>query len=71
MDLILSQLRLTKVNASLNNKEQKKQWQKELNDWFQGKETILINNKYIVEDRVKQISCKDFNNMFGTNIKYF
>jgi hypothetical protein len=70
MDLILSQLQLTQVRACLSTEQQKAQWQKELNDWFDGYETILRKGEYIVEERPIQIGCEDFNKTFGTNLKY-
>lgn len=70
MDLILSQLQLTQVRVSLSNEQQKAQWQKEINDWFKGYETILVKGQYILEERVHEIGCDDFNNTFGTNLKY-
>lgn len=69
MDLILSQLRLTPVNEKFTDKEQKVQWQQELNDWFEGLETFRDGDEYITEERLKTIELEEFNQIFGTNLK--
>ena len=70
MDWTYEQLILTDVSKTKTPQQQKEQWQKELNDWFNGFETIRAGDKYIVEERVVQLSCEEFNELFGTKIKY-
>tara|TARA_B100000780_G_scaffold81782_1_gene55808 strand:+ start:442 stop:654 length:213 start_codon:yes stop_codon:yes gene_type:complete len=70
MDWTYEQLRLTEVSKTKTPQQQKEQWQKELNDWFDGFETIRVGDNYIVEERIVQISAEEFNGLFGTNLKY-
>jgi len=70
MDWTYEQLRLTEVSKTKTPQQQKEQWQKELNDWFDGFETIRVGDNYIVEERIVQISAEVFNGLFGTNLKY-
>ena len=70
MDWTYEQLRLTEVSKTKTPQQQKEQWQKELNDWFDGFETIRVGDNYIVEERVVQLSAEGFNSLFGTNLKY-
>tara|TARA_R100000541_G_scaffold44889_1_gene51928 strand:- start:535 stop:747 length:213 start_codon:yes stop_codon:yes gene_type:complete len=70
MDWTYEQLRLTEVSKTKTPQQQKEQWQKELNDWFDGFETIRVGDNYIVEERVVQLSAEVFNGLFGTNLKY-
>lgn len=70
MDWTYEQLRLTEVSKTKTPQQQKEQWQKELNDWFDGFETIRVGDNYIVEERVVQLSAEVFNSLFGTNLKY-
>ena len=70
MDWTYEQLRLTEVSKTKTPQQQKEQWQKELNDWFDGFETIRVGDNYIVEERIVQISAEEFNGLFGTKLKY-
>ena len=70
MDWTYEQLRLTEVSKTKTPQQQKEQWQKELNDWFDGFETIRVGDNYIVEERIVQLSAELFNGLFGTNLKY-
>ena len=70
MDLILNQLELTQVRACFSNEQQKEQWKKELNAWFDGYEVRLVKGQYIVEERVEEIPSDVFNETFGTKLEY-
>jgi hypothetical protein len=70
MDWTYEQLNLTEVSKVKTPEEQKKQWQKELNDWFDDLETIRDGDNYTTETRVEQISAEEFNEVFKTNLNY-
>tara|TARA_R110000744_G_scaffold359711_1_gene467057 strand:- start:752 stop:952 length:201 start_codon:yes stop_codon:yes gene_type:complete len=56
----LNQLLLTEVNDKLTDVQQKAQWQSEVDRWFNGWETIRVQDNYIIEERVIPIPIETF-----------
>tara|TARA_R110002126_G_scaffold97661_1_gene227412 strand:+ start:1700 stop:1900 length:201 start_codon:yes stop_codon:yes gene_type:complete len=56
----LNQLLLTEVNDKLTDVQQKAQWQSEVDKWFNGWETIRVQDNYIIEERVIPIPIETF-----------
>ena len=56
----LNQLLLTEVNDKLTDVQQKAQWQTEIDQWFNGWETIRVQDNYIIEERVIPIPIETF-----------